>query len=150
MDSDVLNIDCLTYSYPGASIPALSDVSCIIRSGECICLTGDSGCGKTTLLLAIMGLLRGSSYAGSITNEAPASRESWSSPLGLVFQNAETQILCTTVSEEVAFGPENLCCPPGEIALRVRKALRTVGLDGCETRHVERFSAGQKQRLTRS
>jgi energy-coupling factor transport system ATP-binding protein len=65
-----------------------------------------------------------------------------------VFQNAESQILCTTVAEEVAFGPENLCVPPEEIALRVQKALQAVGLVGYETRHVEHFSAGQKQRLT--
>ena len=52
-----------------------------------------------------------------------------------------------TVAEDVAFGPENLCVPPVEIARRIRKSLRGVGLDGCEARHVERFSAGQKQRL---
>jgi len=148
MDSDVLKIDCLTYNYPGSSIPALTDVSCAVRTGECICLTGDSGCGKTTLLLAIKGLLHGGSYSGAVKITVPPSDDGWSTPVGLVFQNAESQILCTTVSEEVAFGPENLCTPPGEIALRIRNSLRAVGLDGCETRHVERFSAGQKQRLT--
>ncbi|MEI6205725.1 MAG: ABC transporter ATP-binding protein [Desulfuromonadales bacterium] len=148
MDSDILKIDRLSYSYPGASIPALMDVSCSIGAGECICLTGDSGCGKTTLLSAIKGLLRGGSYLKTIKIAVPPGVNNWSTPVGLVFQNSESQILCTTVSEEVAFGPENLCAPPEEIALRVQKSLRAVGLDGCETRHVERFSAGQKQRLT--
>ena len=145
---DLLKIDGFTYSYPGASLPALAGVSCVIKSGECICLTGDSGCGKTTLLLAVKGLLRGGNRSGSIDIAAPPSDDGWSTPVGMVFQNAESQILCTTVAEEVAFGPENLCIPSAEIARRVRSSLRAVGLDGCETRHVERFSAGQKQRLT--
>ncbi len=64
MDMELLKINGLTYSYPGASVPALADVSCTIRAGECICLTGDSGCGKTTLLLAIKGLLRAATVQG--------------------------------------------------------------------------------------
>jgi len=148
MNSAALKIENLSYSYPGTATPALTDVSCEISTGECVCLTGDSGCGKTTLLLAIKGLLRGSSYSRAIEIAAAPNDDLWSTPAGLVFQNAESQILCTTVAEEVAFGPENLCTPPDEIAVRIRKSLRAVGLDGCETRHVERFSAGQKQRLT--
>lgn len=146
MNSDVLTITNLSYRYPGSSSPALTDVSCAVKAGECICLTGDSGCGKTTLLLAIKGLLRDSSHAAAIKIALPPG-DDWSTPIGLVFQNAETQILCSTVAEEVAFGPENLCTPPEEIALRTRNSLRAVGLSGHETRQVERFSAGQKQRL---
>jgi energy-coupling factor transport system ATP-binding protein len=148
MGTDALKIQSLTYTYPGSTLPALADVSCTIRVGECICLTGDSGCGKTTLLLAIKGLLRGSMFSGSIEFAEPPNDACWSTPVGLVFQNSESQILCTTVSEEVAFGPENLCTPPLEIDLRIGKSLRAVGLEGYASRHVERLSAGQKQRLT--
>lgn len=144
----VLSINAFSYSYPGAASPALSDVCCTIRGGEFVCLTGHSGCGKTTLLLAIKGLLRGGNRSGEIEIGVPPCDVGWSTPVGLVFQNAESQILCTTVAEEVAFGPENLCAPPEEIAGRIRSALGAVGLDGCEMRNVERFSAGQKQRLT--
>lgn len=148
MDNIALEIYDLTYRYPGAAMTALSEVSCSIRAGECICLSGDSGCGKTTLLLAVKGLLRGTDRSGTIKINVQSRDEEWGIPAGLVFQNAESQILCTTVAEEVAFGPENLCAPPAEIARRVRDALQAVGLDDYETRHVERFSAGQKQRLT--
>ncbi|MDD2734040.1 MAG: ABC transporter ATP-binding protein [Desulfuromonadaceae bacterium] len=148
MASDILKIDGLNYSYPGSTTAALMDVSCAIRAGECVCLTGDSGCGKTTLLLAIKGLLRGSSYRETIKLSVPSVDDGSSTPIGLVFQNAESHILCTTVAEEVAFGPENLCVPPEEIALRIQSSLQAVGLAGYETRHVEQFSAGQKQRLT--
>jgi energy-coupling factor transport system ATP-binding protein len=122
------------------------DISCSISVGECVCLIGDSGSGKTTLLLAIKGMLHNSGQ-GSISSTVSRGIGEWSTPIGLVFQNAESQILCTTVMEEVAFGPENLCVPPDEIGSRVRNALRLVGLDCSENRNVEHFSAGQKQRL---
>jgi energy-coupling factor transport system ATP-binding protein len=147
MNAAVLNIASLSYSYPGSTETALSDISCSVRRGECVCLTGDSGCGKTTLLLAVKGLLNGGSLLGTVEISARPGNSPWSTPAGLVFQSAESQLLCTTVAEEVAFGPENLCTPPVEIGIRVGKALRAVGLEGTETRHVERFSAGQKQRL---
>jgi len=148
LDRELLTIDGLGFNYPGASVPALSEISCKIKAGECICLTGNSGCGKTTMLLAIMGLLRDGTLTGTLQFSLPPVDDRWSRTAGIVFQNAESQILCSTVAEEVAFGPENLCVPPHEIARRVREALRSVGLDGLEARNVERFSAGQKQRLT--
>ena len=67
--------------------------------------------------------------------------------MGIVFQNAESQILSTTVEDEVAFGPMNLGLPPGEMGRRVRTALQAVGLSGYETRNVEELSAGEKHRL---
>lgn len=142
----MLRVAGFTYAYPGASVPALADVSLELRSGECLCLTGASGCGKSTLLLAIQGLLRGSNRSGAIELGYSPTGEG-SQQVGLVFQNPESRILCTTVAEEVAFGPENFCVPSREIASRVRRCLREVGLAGTENRNVERFSAGQKQRL---
>ncbi|WP_136523418.1 ABC transporter ATP-binding protein [Geomonas ferrireducens] len=145
MNDRVLEIEHFGFTYHGAAAPVLEGVSCTVRRGEFVCLTGDSGCGKSTLLLAVMGLLRGGRRHGTI-RVAPAEDEAAPSA-GILFQVPESQILCSTVAEEVAFGPENLCVAPDEIAIRVREGLRAVGLEGEETRSVERFSAGQKQRL---
>jgi energy-coupling factor transport system ATP-binding protein len=68
--------------------------------------------------------------------------------VGIVFQNAESQILSTTVGDEVAFGPANLGVEPDKIEGRVRRTLDAVGLSGYETRNVEGLSAGEKHRLT--
>ena len=148
MSLPLLNIDGLSYRYPGAAAPALCELSFAVGEGECVCLTGNSGCGKSTLLLAIMGLLRGGTLEGRLEFPVRLDQERFSSLAGMVFQNPESQMLCTTVAEEVAFGPENLRVPPEEIGRRVGDALRAVGLAGEEGRSAERFSAGQKQRLT--
>lgn len=144
---EILAVRCLSHTYPAAVAPALVGVTCAVREGECVCLSGSSGSGKTTLLMAIRGLLHGGKREGDIHVSIPPGDDGKAAPAGIVFQNAESQILCTTVAEEVAFGPENLCVAPAEIARRVESSLKQVGLAGCESRSVERFSAGQKQRL---
>lgn len=144
----MLRVKLLSYTYERGRAPALSDISLTANSGECLCVTGHSGCGKTTLLLAIKGLLHKGSLTGNIELDAPDRREEpFRDSVGLVFQNAETQIICSTVAEELAFGPENLCVPPDEIGRRVHSSLESVRLTGFFGRNVERLSAGQKQRL---
>ncbi|WP_224984880.1 ABC transporter ATP-binding protein [Geomonas agri] len=146
MHDTILDIEDFGFTYHGAAGSSLAGVSAQVRRGEFVCLTGDSGCGKSTLLLGIMGLLRGGTRVGTI-RVASSDAADGAPAAGIVFQTAESQILCSTVAEEVAFGPENWCVPADEIALRVREGLAAVGLTGEEQRSVERFSAGQKQRL---
>jgi len=144
----MLTVTDLTYTYPGEHQPALTDISFSIADGTCACFSGHSGCGKTTLLRALKELLPEGILSGSIRyGELPLTREDVLTGFGLVFQNAESQLLCSTVFDEVAFGPENLCIPPDEIHQRIIAALSAVDLLEFGNRNVERFSAGQKQRL---
>jgi energy-coupling factor transport system ATP-binding protein len=134
----------LSYSYPGAEVEALRNISLAVNHGECVCLTGPSGCGKSTLLFAMTDLLKGGTIRGECRVDSSLSTPS----VGIVFQNAESQILTTIVADEVAFGPINLNVRPDEIDRRVASALDAVGLAGFETRNVEGLSAGEKHRLT--
>jgi len=144
----MLEVSDLTYTYAGERQPALENVGFRVAPGECACFCGHSGCGKSTLLLALKGLLHEGNMAGEIRHGSahPAGDDS-PSDFGLVFQNAESQLLCSTVFDEVAFGPENLCIPPAEINHRIVEVLSAVNLLEFGNRNVERFSAGQKQRL---
>ena len=140
----ILEVTNFSYTYPDKEGPVFSEkISLAVAAGECVCLTGPSGCGKTTFLLAIQGLLRGGATEGNIR-----IADSTNVAVGLVFQNAESQILCTTVEDEVAFGPENLGLPADQIARRVQESLEAVGLSGFEKRNVEELSAGEQHRLT--
>jgi energy-coupling factor transporter ATP-binding protein EcfA2 len=138
-----LAVEDFSYCYPGQREAILRSLSFSLRKGECVCITGASGSGKSTLLLAIQGLLKDGRCSGTIRVNADGFRM----PSGLVFQNADSQLLCTTVEEEVAFGPDNLGFPPEEVERRVFDALDAVGLAGFEKRNVERLSAGEKQRV---
>ncbi|MEW6584588.1 MAG: ATP-binding cassette domain-containing protein [Nitrospirota bacterium] len=130
-----------SYTYPAGGSPSLCDASLSIHEGECVCVTGPSGCGKTTLLMAVQGLLKSGHTSGTVS----LRKNGWKLGVGMVFQNADTQILCTTVEDEVAFGTENLGFFSRD---RVQDALRAVGLTDFAKRNVERLSAGEKHRLT--
>lgn len=141
MINPVLQIINFSYTYPHSLAPSLYDASLSINEGECVCITGHSACGKTTLLMAIQGLLK----AGHACGKIHLNKNGWNLDVGIVFQNAESQILCTTVEDEVAFGPENIGFFSKE---RVQDAVWAVGLKGSEKKNVEQLSAGEKHRLT--
>src|SRR5262249_9488193 len=120
----------LSFAYSGTSRPVLHELSLHIPAGEGVLLTRPSRCGKSTLALALAGLiptritgqLRGAIYLGD-TAISQLSIHEVSQRVGLVFQNPDTQLVQLSVEEEVAFGPENLALPSEEIERRVTQAL---------------------------
>jgi energy-coupling factor transporter ATP-binding protein EcfA2 len=137
----LLDIQGLSFAYSGSGL-VLKQVDLSLEAGQCVCLTGPSGCGKTTLLKAVMSLLPPEAMSGRISwnGGGPPAR-------GMVFQNHDSQLLCTTVSDETAFAPQNLGLDRNAVSSRVVRALESVGLCGLEDRNVEELSAGQKARL---
>jgi len=110
---------------------ALGDVNLRIRRGEIVALVGRNGSGKTTLAKHLNGLL--APTTGSVVVEGKRvdalPLEEMARRVGYVFQDPDHQLFAATVGEEVAFGPQNLGLPPGEVAARVTHALQAVGLD---------------------
>jgi len=104
-----------------------------------------SAAGKTTLLRAIAGLLRRGVGEGTI--DLPPARSRGGLDVGLVLQNPDTQLLCTTVGDEVRLGLEYAGLDEDAVATHARSALSAVGLRGLESRNVETLSMGQKQRV---
>lgn len=149
------------FRYPGSSTPALDGVSLTIADGEVVGLAGPSGAGKTTLCLALTGLVphsTGGVLTGSVKLGGRESRESslgeLLSPLdadraliAVTFQDPESQIVGMTVEEDLAFGAENLGVPREEINRRIDEALDFVRLGGFRTSFPYSLSGGQKQRV---
>ena len=135
-----LELRAFAYTWPGAVAPGLAGVDLRVRPGECVWLGGPSGAGKTTLLRAIAGVLPEAGRQDGqirVEGERPA----------LLFQNIETQLLCTTVADEVAFGLELRDIPRPDRDRRVRAALEALGLAAFLQRPVGDLSAGEKQRV---
>jgi energy-coupling factor transporter ATP-binding protein EcfA2 len=115
---------------------------------------GRTGCGKTTLLLSLNGVVPktiGGAFAGSVRvfgeSVAEHSVAEMASRVAFVFQDANDQLFCETAREEIAFGLKLRGVSETEIARRVRDSLRTVGLAGFEERDPFSLSQGQKQKL---
>ncbi len=144
----------LTYSYPGATKPSISDVSIKVEKGEFVLITGPSGCGKTTLCRTFNGLIP-QFYQGELKGEITvAGLDAAKHPtyemarhVGLVFQNPENQLFALSVEKDVAFGLENLGYPRDEMRKRVDWALNLTGISDLRDRSPHEMSGGQQQRV---
>ncbi|MCL1790754.1 MAG: energy-coupling factor ABC transporter ATP-binding protein [Peptococcaceae bacterium] len=128
---------------------ALRDVSLKIGEGEFVILTGANGSGKTVFVRHLNGLLLPTQGVVTlddvpITHNLVEVRRS----IGLVFQDADSQIIGQTVAEDVAFGPENLRWPREAVQRVVKEALAVVGMEELSDRNPHTLSGGQKRRLT--
>lgn len=141
----VLQLKNFSFSYPGTAKNILQGVNLEIKAGRCYCLTGPTGSGKTTLALALKGLLDNDCCMGDIVCSGQSEPSDFR--VGLVLQNPETQLLATTVGAEVAFGLENLCVDPQAMPERVEAALSLVDLRKPLDYPVAMLSMGQKYRL---
>src|SRR5215469_2763445 len=149
-----LRIDSLAFAYAGAAQPTLRNVNLTIGPGEVVLLTGPSGCGKSTLALALGGLIptrisgamRGAISIDGVNLDQLKIHEV-AQRIGIVFQNADNQIVNLSVEEEVAFGPENLMLPADEIERRVVDALTATGMLALRHKQIFALSGGQKQRV---
>lgn len=145
-------LENVSYTYPGAERPVLRGVFLEIPRGQCVVVTGASGCGKTTLTRLINGLVP-HVYAGEVkgrvmvegTEVAAWTPDELGVRVGSVFQNPRSQFVNLDVASEIAFGCENLGLPRGEIVARVSKAARALGIADLLDRGIEELSGGQKQ-----
>ena len=150
----IIEVEGLCYTYPDSGTPSLIDVNFKAEPGEFVLITGPSGCGKTTFCRALNGLIP-NSYGGDFKGKVVVDGLSTSSTpvyelaqrVGLVFQNPENELFCTTVEREVAFGPENLALPIEEIAMRVEEALEIVGISHLKEKSPEELSGGEQQKV---
>jgi len=149
-----LELTNFTITYPGAARPVFAQVNFSLAAGEAVALRGESGAGKSSLLLAACGLIPHSVAANTsgdlrLFGRAPGeyTLAERAGLVGMVFQSAQTQLFCGTSELEVAFGLENLCIPREEMHTRVREALELVGLWERRQESPNVLSGGQQQLL---
>lgn len=146
-------LDHLSHTYfdGTTSVPAVKDVSFEIREGEFLSIIGHTGCGKTTMVQHLNGLLLPSGGRVLVDGMDTADkklRPAIRSLVGMVFQYPEYQLFADTVREDVGFGPKNMKLSEEEIALRVSEAMAMVGLSLEEFAEKSPFelSGGEKRR----
>lgn len=152
MAGAAVQLEGVSYTYPGAAEPTLRSVSLEVPAGQCVVVTGPSGCGKTTLSRLVNGLVP-HVYAGEVTGRVLVSGTevaAWTSDelgvrVGSVFQNPRSQFVNLDVASEIAFGCENLGLPRAEIVERVEEAAAALGIRPLLDRSIEELSGGQKQ-----
>lgn len=141
-----------SFRYAGSDEFAVSGFDLRVRGGECVALCGKSGCGKSTVLRMVNGMIpnfhdgqRGGFV--SVAGRDPFECAMWelAGVVGTVFQNPRTQFYTTDVTAEVAFGCENAGLPRREIARRVDDACELMGISHLRGRSIFGLSGGEKQ-----
>lgn len=158
-DQPLILIEDLSFAYPplqpeGEPAAVLRGVDLQVPAGECLAVMGPTSAGKTTLCLALNGLVpqaTGGEFSGRVlvagldTRQHPVA--GLSQVAGLVFQDPEAQLFSISVEEEVAFGLESQGVPRPDMAERVAWALDVVRLTELRNRSPHQLSGGQKKRL---
>lgn len=144
----LLEVRNVSYRFADGSY-GLRNISLQVSEGEFIVISGKNGSGKTVFLRTLNGLYRPTTgeiiVNGISVREAPfKARRS----VGLVFQDADSQIVGQTVFRDIAFGLENLRIARHELMTRVRRALEMVNLEEHMHQRAHTLSGGEKRRLT--
>jgi len=147
MNDVVVSLDEVSFSYT-PDRPVLSGCSLRLARSERVGLIGPNGSGKTTLLALIVGLVRPTAGRVEVFGKARVSESDFHEVrgrAGLLFQDADDQLFCPTVAEDVAFGPLNLGKPRREVHQIVARTLDSLGLAGYEDRITYKLSGGEKR-----
>lgn len=137
----------ISYTFAQAKSPVLDNLSFAIEDKR-IGIIGPNGCGKTTLLHLMVGLLTPDKGELLFDGEIVSTKDDLRAlrkEVGFLFQSSDDQLFSPTVIEDVAFGPLNLGFSPQEAKKIAMGTLEDLGLSGFEDRITHRLSGGEKK-----
>lgn len=146
-----LNDICFAYD----TNPVLSHFDMSISKGDFIVVKGDNGCGKSTLLNILNGLCfaeRGTYiFDGREIDEKVLKNDlfskSFHQKIGYVFQNTDVQLFCSSVWDEIAFGPNQMGLPSDEVNKRVEDIISMLDISHLTDRAPYHLSMGEKKKV---
>ncbi|MGA2545442.1 MAG: ABC transporter ATP-binding protein [Rectinemataceae bacterium] len=149
----MIELSDIVYDYGEGEV--LSGISVSIAQGGSVAFIGPNGCGKSTLMKLLNGIVlpRSGGYlfdgaevcARSLKDPAFAKR--FHQRLGFLFQNSDAQLFCPVVHDEVAFGPRQMGLPESEVEKRVEDCLELLGIRELRSRVPYHLSGGEKRRV---
>lgn len=147
----MLELRDVSHVYPG-DVKALDSVDLAFTAGRRMVLMGRNGSGKTTLFSLLNGVVRPTSgqvlFRGEPVGTSRAQQRELRCAVGMVFQDADSQVFSASVREDVSFGPFNLGLSEDEVRVRVDAALHDLGVSDLSDRPVHSLSYGQKKRVS--
>ena len=148
----IIKVDNVSFDYRSGEHVSrgVRNVSLTVNRGEFVVLLGHNGSGKSTLAKLLNGFVVPDE--GTVTVEGIDTRDNdriyeLRAKVGMVFQNADNQMVASVIENDIAFGPENLGVPREDIEKRITWALDAVNMSEHRKRSPNKLSGGQKQRI---
>jgi cobalt/nickel transport system ATP-binding protein len=143
----MLELRNISYRYPQAKAPILNQLNFMLEDKQ-LGIIGANGCGKTTLLHIMVGLIAPDEGELLFQGKTVSTKEDLRNlrkEVGFLFQSSDDQLFSPTVIEDVAFGPLNLGNSPAKARQIAVETLENLGLHGFEERITHRLSGGEKK-----
>ncbi|URZ01595.1 energy-coupling factor ABC transporter ATP-binding protein [Clostridium felsineum] len=149
----MISLENISFTYKNKV--ALKDVNVNIEEGEAVAVIGPNGSGKSTFLKLLNGIIFSSSgryiFDDKEINETTLKDTKFlklfHKRLGFIFQNSDTQLFCSTVFEEIAFGLVQMELEEEEITKRVYDCLKLLNIEKLKDEHPYNLSGGEKKRV---
>ncbi len=144
----IIEVDCITHVYPDQTKVQICGLEFVVNRGERVSILGSNGCGKTTLLKHLLGLLvpkegRVRVFGIDPTKEYPEVRER----IGVVMQDVDEQILGPTVYDDILFAPLNYGLEKKKAKGLAEAVIEKLNLGSLQKKMVHYLSGGEKKKV---
>jgi cobalt/nickel transport system ATP-binding protein len=144
----VVEVDCITHVYPDMTKVQICGLDFIVNQGERVCILGANGCGKTTLLKHLMGVLVPRDGSVKVFGVDPGKEyKKIRERIGVVMQDVDEQILGPTVYDDILFGPLNYGLGKSEAEGKAKEIIERLNIEPIKGKIVHYLSGGEKKKV---
>ncbi len=144
----IVEVDCITHIYPDMTKVQICGLDFLVNQGEKVCILGSNGCGKTTLLKHLLGILVPKDGRVSVFGMDPGKEFSKiRERIGVVMQDVDEQILGPTVYDDILFAPLNYGMEKAKAEGVAREVIEKLGIESIQGKMVHYLSGGEKKKV---
>jgi cobalt/nickel transport system ATP-binding protein len=148
MSDPIVRVSCVRHVYPDRTQVHLCGLDFVVQAGQRVVVLGPNGCGKTTLLYHVLGLLEPEEGEVSVFGVNPARQFNHiRERIGVLLQNADEQIIAPTVWDDVSFSPRNYGYSDADVDRLVGEVLDRVGIAHLSHKVCHHLSGGEKRKV---
>lgn len=144
----IVEIECITHVYPDMTKVQICGLDFIVNQGERVGILGSNGCGKTTLIKHLLGILVPKEGSVKVFGIDPAREFSKvRERIGVVMQDIDEQILGPTVHDDILFAPLNYGVPKAKAEAMAKDAIEKLDITSLQDKMVHYLSGGEKKKV---
>ena len=147
-DQRIVEVDCITHVYPDMTKVQICGLDFIVNQGERVSILGSNGCGKTTLLKHLLGVLVPKDGSVKVFGVNPGKEFSKiRERVGVVMQDVDEQILGPTVYDDILFAPLNYGIERKKAGAMAKDVIEKLNLGSIQKKIVNYLSGGEKKKV---